>query len=246
MDTYQIIPLRIGQYENLEISSLTYMQNHGKKLRAPLIAYLVRGSGHTVLVDTGGSDEQWSSKYHTRIIRPAEETIFAQLESHGVSPAEVRYIINTHLHWDHCFNNDLFPWATAYAQRREIEYAKKPLPGHYLFYEAPALGFTPKWAVLAGQLHPVDDDTELFPGIKMISLPGHTPGFQGVLVQTEHGRCMIAGDTIGLFSNWEDPERQIVSGIYNNLEDCYRSLKRIAELSDYILPGHDPLVFEEV
>lgn len=41
---------------------------------------------------------------------------------------------------------------------------------------------------------------EFAPGVRLITLPGHSPGSQGVLVDTEKGKCLIAGD---LFNSME-------------------------------------------
>lgn len=246
MAYYKIYPIRVGVFENLEVSTLTLLQNQGVKMAAPLIMYLIKGEEHCVLVDTGGSDETWAAEHHTRIIRPDAEDPIQALKRFGLAPEDIRYVVNTHLHWDHCFNNDRFPNARIYVQEKELEYAENPLPAHYKFYEAPALGFTPKWMLARDQIVPVTGEYNLLPGIRLVPLPGHTPGFQGVLVDTTQGTYMIASDTIGLISNYigKAPQQRIASGIYCSLADSYNSLETIYQMADFILPGHDPVVFD--
>ena len=56
-------------------------------------------------------------------------------------------------------------------------------------------------------------------------------------------KYFIASDTIGLFRNLES-EPPLVSGIYVDLKKYYESLEKITGLSAFVLPGHDPKVFE--
>lgn len=246
MAKYRIHPIRVGSFEKLELSSLTLMHDQGVKIKAPLIMYLIENDETAVLVDTGGSDEAWSSAHHTRIVRPPEEEPLEALRRLGYEAEDILCIVNTHLHWDHCFNNALFPNARIYVQEKELDYAKAPLPAHWKFYEAEQLGFTPAWKLAEDKIVSVCGELELFDGIKLIPLPGHSPGFQGVLVDTEAGRCMIAGDCVGLISNIENklPHQRIASGIYTCLKSSYDSLETVARLADYVLPGHDARVFE--
>ena len=85
------------------------------------------------------------------------------------------------------------------------------------------------------------------PGIRVVHLPGHTPGSQAVVVETSEGPLVIAGDAVPLYENWEGDEilEHIPSGIYSKLEDYYHSVKRLKSLEARILPGHDDKVFSE-
>src|ERR1700682_1385158 len=47
------------------------------------------------------------------------------LAEHDLSPADVRIVINTHLHLDHCGQNAVFKHATSYVQRAELERASR-------------------------------------------------------------------------------------------------------------------------
>jgi N-acyl homoserine lactone hydrolase len=81
-------------------------------------------------------------------------------------------------------------------------------------------------------------------GVKAISIPGHTPGFRGVLVRTERENYFIAGDAVGLFECWETIPH-VPSSIFNNLEQYYESMKKIEQIADFVLPGHDGKVFDK-
>ena len=87
----------------------------------------------------------------------------------------------------------------------------------------------------------VDQDQQIIGGIRVIFLPGHTPGSQGVVVDTADGEWVIAGDTVPVYDNWRSKDFQtpIPSGLFQNLYHFYDSLKRLESFGDKILPGHD-------
>jgi glyoxylase-like metal-dependent hydrolase (beta-lactamase superfamily II) len=164
-----------------------------------------------------------------------------------VEPEDIELLINTHLHWDHCYNNDLFPKARIYVQRSEIRFALDPVPPQYIYYETPQLGFASQpWMKSAHRFESVDGDYHLLDGIDLVPLPGHTPGFQGVLVNTDGGRYLIASDAIPFLANWENRTYGLPqpSSIYTDLVAFYDSLKKMISICNYVLPGHDYRVLE--
>ena len=105
-------------------------------------------------------------------------------------PREVALVINTHLHFDHCGGNRLFPGVPIYVQRREREAAREP-------------DYTvPEWVEFAGATYvELDGEAEIVPGVRVLPTPGHTPGHQSVLVDTDDGLVVVAGDVA---YRWED------------------------------------------
>ena len=77
--------------------------------------------------------------------------------------------------------------------------------------------------------------------------PGHTPGYQAVLVETQQGKIAIAGCMVPTFENWPHSEQDtyLPSSLFVDLEQYWKSLQRIDRLSDLVLPGHDPDVFRQ-
>lgn len=246
MEQFKIIPLKVGEFTGIEKSNLTYQLDPGYKFKAPIIMYLVKGKDKLILVDSGPSDEAWANKYHHGMIQPEEMKPINALKTIGVDIKDIDILVNTHLHWDHSFNNDLFPNAKIYVQRREMQYAISPLPSHYVYYESHQIGMKPKWLNSIDHIIALDGDYDLMPGIKVITIPGHTPGMQGVLVNTAAGNILIASDCCGLFQNWEGQGiyKHIPSGIHVNLIEYYKTYEKMDKLTKFILPGHDPKVFE--
>lgn len=243
---YKIYPLHLGTFKAMETSNLLYQVNPGVKVRQPILGWLILGGDEPIVVDTGGSDEQWAKKHHHGLERPEELTIQAQLRKHGVDPDDVKVVINTHLHWDHCFQNNAFNKATFFVQKKELQAAVAPLPTQRGYYEAGRAGVIPGWMKTFDRSRVLDGDTKLVNGIDLLHLPGHTPGLQGVLVQTAKGPYLIASDTIGVYENWtgNDVMDHIPQGIHWSLEDYFETFKKMESTNATVLPSHDFRVLE--
>ena len=78
------------------------------------------GEGALVVVDTGpGEPETWKKLHHIYDRTPGKEPLNA-LKRIGIFSEDVDVVIYTHLHWDHCRANHLFPKAVVKVQSREI------------------------------------------------------------------------------------------------------------------------------
>ncbi|WP_147803639.1 N-acyl homoserine lactonase family protein [Alkalicoccus halolimnae] len=241
-----IFPLHVGTFKKMEMSNLMYQTEPGRKVRTPAISWLIKTTDQNILVDTGCPTEEWASYYHHPIERPDSQTLESQLQHHELRLEDIDTVINTHLHWDHVHGNDLFPEAVFYVQEEELKAAVVPLPTQRKYYEAGSPGVYPPWMSSFGQMRCIQGDYELTPDIHLIHLPGHTPGLQGVLVDTSNGRYLIAGDTIGVYENWSGNKEMphVPQGIHWNLEDYFRTFKKMERLEAEVLPAHDFRVLE--
>lgn len=246
MSKFRIIPIQVGKFLGIEKSLFTYMTEPGVKFPCPVISYVIEGPEVKILVDTGPCDTEWANKYHHGFERPKEMEIPNALASIGYKPEDIDFIIMTHLHWDHCYNMEFFPNQKIYVQKKEMEYALNPLPSHAIPYECPSVGLSQPWLAAKDQMICVDGDTSIIPGIDVVTLPGHSPGFQGVLVDTTKGKYLIAGDCLSTYKNWEGDEKQkhIPGGVHVDLVEVYDTFMKIEKVCDFILPGHDPRVFD--
>ena len=198
-----ITPIKGGEFLKHERSTLLYLNGFGEKLITPITMYLIRGEGRTILVDTGCGDEAWAAKYHHPINQPESMKVLNALRDAGVDPEQLDCIVNTHLHWDHCFNNDLFPGQAHLRAKEGIGIRSEPGPDCTIRTTRPSTSvWFPPYLKSLDQYTVVEGDHNIFPGIDLVFLPGHTPGFQGVLVDTAGGKYLIASDCIGQFDNW--------------------------------------------
>jgi N-acyl homoserine lactone hydrolase len=239
----RIRPLCVGKTDNFEKSILTYFRNQGIKTEGPFIIWVIEGGDRTIVVDSGPADPEIVLKEPGRVYyRRKEEQPAQALKSLGLNPLNVEIVVCTHLHWDHCGNFSLFPNANIYVQKKELEFAVAPFEIFGDVYEASIYQHNPKWISSMSRFRIIEGDMDLAPGVKLLHLPGHTPGLQGVLVTTRKGKYCITSDAVNLYENWEN---RIPPGIHIDIGDCYRSFRKIEVTSDYILPSHDMRVLEK-
>ena len=234
-----IFPLDLGTL-TVDSSGLTLRKNTGTQIAIPCLGWLILGGPEPVLVDTGPSEDvDWGSRNHNPFTRTSEQLLAAQLGEHRIASEEIRTVILTHLHWDHCYGNHLLPNARFIVQRRELDYATDPLDCDRPIYETGIA--QPPFLVGRDRFELVEGDFEVFDGIATVLMPGHSPGLQGVLVRTANRRILIGSDHFPLFDNITG---NIPTGIVQSLPDWYEASARARSLCDFILPGHDGRVLE--
>jgi N-acyl homoserine lactone hydrolase len=200
----------------------------------PVVAWYIEGSDKKILVDTGGMDPSQANPKWFPYRRDDDQSMGKALKKIGLRCEDIDVVIITHFHWDHASGNLLFPKAKFLVQEEELRHTRS-LPS-----DAP--GICPS-AMLAIDYSTISGDMAIGKGVKAIFTPGHTYGSQGVLIEGER-RIFIAGDTIPLFKNIEsDPF--VISNVCDDLQMYRESIRKIKDLSAFILPNHDPGVFEK-
>jgi N-acyl homoserine lactone hydrolase len=107
-------------------------------------------------------------------------------------------VINTHLHFDHCGQNAVFKHAAIYVQRTELARAEREAKDLYDWFD-----------FMNAQFELLDGDTELLPGLSVITTPGHTEGHQCVVVQSGDGALdVLTGDAIYTPQVYRGPDDQ--------------------------------------
>jgi glyoxylase-like metal-dependent hydrolase (beta-lactamase superfamily II) len=220
---------------HLDQSMLTYTVGVGQVVRIPRVMWLVEGPT-TVVVDTSVPMRRRPSEFiQEEFTRSAAQVPANALRDAGVDPRDVEFVVLTHLHWDHAGNCDLFSDARVIVQRDELRYAIDPGRFFRKSFLSPASGWgTPPW--LLPNIDTVEGETELAPGLRLVPTPGHTPGSQALIADTEFGSFCIAGDAISLYANIE---QDIPPGFHVDVDDAVESMDRLRSLADHFLPSHD-------
>lgn len=247
MPDLKIRPLNMGVLMGLRKTNFLLNRAHSETVDAPCIAWLVHGASSTILVDAGPCDAATAATHYQRTLRrTAEQEPAAALRTGGIAPADVDLVILTHLHWDHSYNLELMTKATILVQEAEVQYAMNPLPTDFRTYGRGTVGFRPGWLASYDRFRLVGGDRDVLPGVGVFLLPGHTPGCQGVGVETRAGTYLIAGDNVPLYENWAGDEqlKRIPSGLHVDLEAYFRSFEKMERIARHILPSHDARVLE--
>ncbi len=201
--------------------------------------WAVVGDGRTIVVDTG-FDATMAKKRDRKIVHPVEEG----LEAVGVRHSDVRDVVVTHMHYDHCGNGDLFPNARFHMQDTEMEY----VTGRCMCHHQIAHAFEPEdvsrmvYRVFAGSVQFHDGNDEIAPGVTVHKIGGHTKGLQCVRVATKRGYVVLASDATHFYQHIDT--RRVFRVLYNlgDMVEGYNTLERLAESKAHVIPGHDPLV----
>ena len=163
---------------------------------------LVEHDDGLVLVDTGAGDKDEAKFRDLYAIENGGHGGRTQLDdalaAAGHAAADVRWVINTHLHFDHAGGDSYrdaagalrpsFPNARHVVQRGELEFARHPnerTAGSYLAANFSGIDF---------QL--VEGDTEVLPGVRCLPTPGHTPYHQSVLIESGGERACFLADLV--------------------------------------------------
>ena len=128
------------------------------------------------------------------------------LASAGFLPRDIRWVINTHLHFDHAGGNTTmdpelendprrhvrptFPQATYLVQRGDLEFARhtnERTRASYLPHNFEPVAAADRWRLIEG-------DTEVLPGISVRLTPGHVPYHQVVILSDGGETAVFLGD----------------------------------------------------
>src|ERR1044072_9529805 len=195
---WTITPLDLGTVE-LDASRTVVTQKPGTLTRAIVQAFLLRSADAIVVVDSGFRNADILKRLGMRGFETSEQRLEAQLAKHGIKPADVPVLIQTHLHIDHAGQTDIFPMATTVViNRREREYSVSGLSG---------ASYPPEDIIhLIHRLHTPNalrlldlEETggeEVLPGLKCVAAGGHTEGSMVIYVETEGGLACLCGDIV--------------------------------------------------
>lgn len=169
-----------------------------------------------VLVDTGcGGPDALLREY--RVVNLAVADALAE---HDLSPADVRLVINTHLHFDHCGQNPAFSHARLCVQRAELARVQRDDPDMRAWIDAAGIRFE----LFDGSVDLADD-------LHVIATPGHTNGHQSVLAHTDKGVELFIGDAAYTRRVWDEgaDASKLPPGQAEDLEPWRRSLRDLRD-----------------
>ena len=172
------------------------------RISLALRCLLVEHEDGLVLVDTGignKEDAKFRDIYGVDNAGSGGRTLLEDaLASLRHVPDDVRWVINTHLHFDHAGGDTYrdpagevhvsFPRARYVVQRGELEFARRTNERTAASYLAP------NFESIAFQL--VDGEIEVLPGIRSLPTPGHVPFHQSVLVESGGERACFLADLV--------------------------------------------------
>ena len=219
----------------------------------PVHAWCATNGERWVLIDSGmPSVEEMRARWKVEARGGGAEGMREALAKVGAAPGRIATVVLTHLHFDHAWNLEMFPEARVLVQRDELFHAIDPVPTQRLYYtRASYMPLLERRRPSRLQL--LDGDAEIAPGFTLMKAPGHTPGLQVALAQTERGTVAIVSDLGEEYGCWFPADPRATRSPVGALRDAFRpgsirseseltyiaSMRRVAERSDIVLPAHD-------
>ncbi len=172
------------------------------RIRLALRCLLVEHDDGLVLIDTGLGNKEDAKFMDIYGVQNQGANGRTQLEDAlaelGHRPEDVRWVINTHLHFDHAGGDRFrdpsgrlvlaFPNARYVVQKGELDFARHT-------NERTAASYLPhNFADVPFQL--IDGEQEILPGIRGIPTPGHVPYHQSILVESGGERACFIADLV--------------------------------------------------
>ena len=238
-DVYEVYAIKYAHHERRAGENFIGGDPHDGPMPLDYFVWLVRGCGRELVVDTGFSAAVAARRGRDHLRCPTEG-----LRMLGVEAQSVKNVVVTHLHYDHVGNFDLFPAAAFHLQDDELSYATGRHMSHPVFSGAfeveDVVGMVRN--VYHGRVRFHDGDAELFPGVSVHLIGGHTKGLQVVRVATRGGWLVLASDASHFYANMEQERPFPIVYSVADMVQGYGRLRELAESPAHIVPGHDPEV----
>lgn len=240
--TYKIYGISQGEKEIDLSGTLPWVVEPGTAARIEFYLWCLKSDEATVLVDTGMTDKD-AKHMCTEKYLGGSEYVGHKLFELGIDPRSIETIIVSHLHGDHFSAHQLYPKATFYIQRKDVEFHTGPgVKFRQVRQHAADMPEVIRLAY-ANRIRYLDGDEQIAPGIRAILVGGHTPGSQVVVVTTNKGETVICSDAIPSYQH-------LTEAVFGHSIDVMQSLlvldkiRTLASSPDLIIPGHDPRIME--
>ncbi|MGO9641922.1 MAG: MBL fold metallo-hydrolase [Candidatus Acidiferrales bacterium] len=215
------------------------------RIQVAMNCLLVNAAGKWILVETGAGDK-WDSKNADIYNISWPPKLPDELASVGVEPERIDFVVNSHLHFDHCGWNTwvvngkiipMFPNARYMVQKGELDHARKPTERDRASYRS--VNFSP--IDESGQWQLIEGDVEIVPGVELIRMPGHTANMQCVRLSSNGKSAILFSDLVPMVPHvsyaWT-----LGYDLYpmTTLENKKKWIPRVVREETLVLFGHDP------
>lgn len=223
----------------------------------PVYAWAIEHPEGLIVIDTGLTAQMtlpeyfpalqriyWQTQY--RFLVAPEEEIGPQMQARGLSPADVRWVILTHAHFDHTQALYYFKHAEIVFYGDEYEDVQKYRSAHF--------DFPSKWPeglnirLIDYLPEPVGPFASSFAltqakDLRLVPTPGHTSTHQSVILQDEGMTYFFAGDASFDLAGLQDGTVDVPAVSAAQTLETRQKIVELARSTPLVyLPTHDPAV----
>ena len=225
----------------LDKSLATWNHNQGVEFRFPVFALFIDHPDAKIMFDTGFTKEWVERKLPFEKPQQTEaQTMPAQLHAIGVRPEDLDIVVNSHLHFDHCCGNKLFPQAKFYFSTSELRHAYVPDPWERLGYDSDLVNI-PNMNVELLDLGTFE--YSLLPGLDLIWTPGHSSGHLSLIVRPGDGHQPLVFPVDVAYMK-HNLEHKVLMGLHSDPAELLDSMVRVENIAKRIggkiFYSHDP------
>lgn len=237
---YQVFALKYDDRPKVPAQQMIVGANPNDSIKVCFMFWFLKGeNGRNILVDAGYLDT--SKTENKSYIRP--DLLLKRL---NVTASEVNDLIITHPHYDHIGGINLFSNAKVWMQKDDFDYFVGEA------WQEGSKGFQKNDVRniieinLQGRLKLVKGDSiEIIPGIRVFIGSKHTFENQYVLVNSNSkaNKVLIASDAIWFYYNYNNLLPATLCMDPKAYVNAMKRMKTLVTNPDFIIPGHDDLVF---
>jgi glyoxylase-like metal-dependent hydrolase (beta-lactamase superfamily II) len=220
----------------VEIDKMLHHAFLHNPVEASITAFLIDTGSRLLLVDTGAGG-LFGPGYGGKLL--------GSLKLAGYAPEQIDDILLTHIHTDHSGGlvsegNRVFPNATVHVGKPDLDFFLNPanqggVNGYDKKYFEEAVKTVGPY-LKAGKVRAFSNETWLFPGIKAIPTPGHTPGHGFYRLESRGESITFIGDIIHVAAvQFPDPGITIVYDVSPRDAAAQREERFAAAASDRAL-----------
>ena len=115
--TYEIYALKYAGPFDRPAPMMNWFQDMDKRIRINYYVFVIRGGGKTIVVDCGCAPALAKERDLVNYVNPAEV-----LKRIDIIAGEVKYLVVSHIHFDHISGIEMFPQATVFVQEKEFNF----------------------------------------------------------------------------------------------------------------------------
>jgi glyoxylase-like metal-dependent hydrolase (beta-lactamase superfamily II) len=220
-----------------------FIAGESGRLRVPVPAFLIDHPKGKVLFDAGlhpdvARDPAARLGFAAKIFDShfgAGDDAASRLAAIGVDAGDIRFLVLSHLHFDHAGGVAAIPNARLVVQEREWAAGRDADLAQRNFYDAK--DYDTGHDVLC-----VNGEHDLFGDGSVVCLPtfGHTPGHQSLRVRLPGGAVLLTADACYLRRSLEEMRLPGVAFDPEAMLTSLRAIRALRDRGDRVIYGHDP------